>query len=379
MNTKKRILITGARAPYTLELIRALGKCGHTIYVAESLSITVSSFSKYIEKTFQVAPPRQKTESFIKQLIQIIQDYSIDLLLPTCEESFYISEHLKTIQSFCEVFTDSFTKVLDLHNKFTFIETMKKWNFNTPETFLVNDSCDLNQLHLHSQKTYIYKPVYSRFGIHVIDFSIDKLEELDTLKSSSFVPLVVQEKLVGKEYNLFAICYKGKVLSSAIYDNHYKSGKSSVYFRKIDRPPIQKWLTKVVEKINYTGFIGFDVMETNGSIYPLECNPRCTSGLHLIDSEVIATCIINKKAPLEQADYQPTKALIFGMLLSKKDRNWFPSLLKATDILWDKGDFLPFLTQPISLLPLWKRMIRERISLIEATTFDIEWNGDYYE
>ena len=55
-----KILITGARAPAGLELIRILAN-EHKIFVAESLENFISKDSRYIQKTFIVNQPRINT------------------------------------------------------------------------------------------------------------------------------------------------------------------------------------------------------------------------------------------------------------------------------------------------------------------------------
>ena len=85
------ILLTGGRAPATLELARAFHRAGHTVFMAESLRGHLSEPSNAIEQNFLVPPPRQQMPGFINALRDIIARNKIDLLVPTCEELFYIA------------------------------------------------------------------------------------------------------------------------------------------------------------------------------------------------------------------------------------------------------------------------------------------------
>ena len=86
-----KFLITGARAPVALELARNLSKDGHTVYIADSLRFPLARCSNFVKKIFRIAAPRLSLSQFKNDLQKIIKDYNIDLLIPTCEEVFYIS------------------------------------------------------------------------------------------------------------------------------------------------------------------------------------------------------------------------------------------------------------------------------------------------
>src|SRR5688500_4557008 len=99
------ILLTGGRAPASLQLARVFHRAGHTVFMAESLRGHLSAPSNAIEKNFIVPPARQQTEAFIKAIAKIVIENKIDLLIPTCEEVFYIARGRERFA--CTVFTES--------------------------------------------------------------------------------------------------------------------------------------------------------------------------------------------------------------------------------------------------------------------------------
>ena len=126
-----KILITGARSPYTLELARLFHRAGYEVHVADSnfQRITLLSFSFWYKKyhVMKSMPNRKPFEQFCNELIALCIREKIDLLVPTCEETFWVSRHKENIEKTVkqvnpnfEVFTESLDTLTVLHNKWLF-------------------------------------------------------------------------------------------------------------------------------------------------------------------------------------------------------------------------------------------------------------------
>ena len=153
------ILFTGGRAPATLELVRAFHRAGHTVFMAESLPGHLSQPSKAITKNFFVPSPRQQTAAFIGALRKIIVENRIDLLIPTCEEVFYVARDREELP--CAVFVESIKKLNDVHNKWHFVINAIGHDLYAPETMYLNSQDDLLHAFAHWREL-VLKPVYSR-------------------------------------------------------------------------------------------------------------------------------------------------------------------------------------------------------------------------
>ena len=81
-----RILLTGGRAPGTLELLRILAHGSAQVFLAESLPYSVTSFSRYLNRSYRVPPPRQQAEEYAYAILDIVRKEGIQLIIPTCEE-----------------------------------------------------------------------------------------------------------------------------------------------------------------------------------------------------------------------------------------------------------------------------------------------------
>jgi hypothetical protein len=57
-------------------------------------------------------------------------------------------------------------------------------------------------------------------------------------------------------------------------------------------------------------------------------------------------------------------------------RRWAGAFFGGRDVFFRADDPGPFLGQFAALASLSRRARRNRLSLVEASTLDIEWNGD---
>jgi hypothetical protein len=132
--------------------------------------------------------------------------------------------------------------------------------------------------------------------------------------------------------------------------------------------------------------MAFDFVQTpEGELYALECNPRATSGLHLLAShprfvEAFLNpemeCIVPEAGTSRMLG---TAMLVYGLPAAIKNGNlaaWARTFFRSDDVLLDFKDPMPALLQLRSLFKYMTLGRRQKISALEASTFDIEWNGE---
>jgi predicted ATP-grasp superfamily ATP-dependent carboligase len=187
------ILLTGGRAPATLDLARAFHRAGHTVFMAESLRGHLSERSNAVAENFLVPPPRQQTAGFLRALEEIIRQQKIDLLIPTCEEVFYVA--MGNDQLSCRVFAEPIERLNVLHNKWKFALKAVKYDLSIPETSLVTNQDQLFQAYTH-WRGLVLKPIYSRFAARTL-IRPPLQKALATLKYDS--PWIAQEYVDGQQ------------------------------------------------------------------------------------------------------------------------------------------------------------------------------------
>lgn len=385
MNTN--ILLTGGRAPVTLELARLLSNAGYNVFVADSLKHHLCSYSRAVTKNFWVPPPRFDQTGFINALVEIVKQEKISLLIPTCEEIFYISNGLFQLTSLCEIFAEPLEKLNSLHNKWDFICKVEQLGLPAPKTWLIQSHEDLcNVLRTATPVKVVLKPVYSRFASHVRILS-KPVESIPFLEIHPKKAWVAQEFIAGKHYCTYSIAHKGKLTAHAVYPTVYTAGTGScVYFESIEYPPLLNWVKTFVQAEQFTGQIAFDFIQTeDGTLYPLECNPRAISAIHLFQaSDRLEQAFFNTTDRIIQPKSQQSSMIAMAMVVyslasaisSNRLGDWFKKFITSKDVIFRLSDPLPFFHLWIVLLQFWQMSRNNGISLQQASTRDIEWDGE---
>ncbi len=382
------ILFTGGRSPYTLDLIRLFSKAGYKVYIAESFKDNMAGASKFTEENIFVPSPATETDKYINSLIEIIKKNNIKVLIPTCEEVYYISRNKEKLDKYCFVFTSSLDVLTTLHSKFKFMELLKELNILHPKSLLIDSLEELNK-QLANRDTFVLKPEFSRFASYVIinDKSPEKINSLKISKENTWV---LQDYLKGNAYCSYSVVQNGKVLAHSIYPSIYCAGQgATVHFESVNIPEIDEIVAKVSQRLNYTGHIAFDFFrsEEDGKVYPIECNPRATSGIYLFsekDNLPLAFIPDKKLNNIIRATNQTQKMIFLAMILYcmpklrsfKEARTFFKKLFASKDVIFKLSDIWPFIAQFKTLYHYGIVSKKEKISIIEVSTRDIEWNGN---
>lgn len=124
------------------------------------------------------------------------------------------------------------------------------------------------------------------------------------------------------------------------------------------------------------------IRQADGTVLPLECNPRATSGLHFFrNPDAFSAAIFSGKsvAPnVKQAQAVKLAMWVYGLpgaIISGRLGHFQQTIQIAQDPLDWPGDPRPIKSQFAALRAIAKIAIRDRVSLQAASTRDIEWNG----
>ena len=379
-----RILFTGGRAPATLEWARLAVACGHQVWIAESLPWTVSSFSRRLAGWVTVAGPRHHFEDFVADLIAAVTTHQIDVLIPTCEEAFWVSRAKARLAEHCEVFVPELSDMRRMHSKMSFIDVAKAAGVAVPRTIRVTDREALME-GMGQGRELVLKPEYSRFGTDVM--IKPTAGELAQVHPSAEAPWVIQDWVEGVQYATWSVCRDGRVAAHSAYEVVHRAGVgSAVHFRSARQEALEDAVTRIAAHTQWTGQLAFDfLVPPGGDPVVIECNPRLTSGIHLFrDQPAIADTVM----PTPQEPMHPTAGataqvalpmMIYGLGNAVRDgrvADWARAFVSTRDVLWRWGDPMPAVGQVLSVGSLVWRGWRMGISPLAASTYDIEWNGE---
>lgn len=355
------VLITGARAPVALDLARKFAAIGERVLVAESAPAHLCARSTAVSGNFRVPPPNRAPRAFADALAAIVKREGVDLVVPTCEEIFWVARG-----QLANTLAAPLGQLRALHSKWEFIQLARSFGLPVPETVLVTKP------QVEMARPFIMKPVFSRFATKVRVVT-NKIGDLNG------VEWVAQEQLTGRQICTYSLATEGRVVAHAAYATDFTASGACVSFAPIDNPQIEAWVTKFAEKSVFTGQIAFDFIVTDdGRTLPLECNPRATSGVHLFD-ERLAQAMISPPDEVLRPDQDTRRMIGLAMLTfglsSGRFKDWTRAMAASRDVIAVPGDRGPFLSQFGVLWHNWLRSLWTRRSLVECSTYDIEWDG----
>jgi hypothetical protein len=381
------ILLTGGRAPVTLDLARQFDRAGHRVLVADSLPQQLCSCSRAVAKNFLVPAPRSHPAAYITALQQIIKTEQVTCLIPTCEEIFYIAAGLDRLTPLCQVLAEPLEKLNQLHNKWQFIQKMQTLGLAVPQTWLIQSEADLGAvLNASNPMKLVLKPVYSRFASQV-RFVSQPIQQPITIDIRPDKPWVAQEWIDGTHYCIYGVAHQGKLTAFAAYSTVFTAGVagSCIYFESVAHPNLLTWMETVVAAEQFTGQIAFDLIETpDQTLYPLECNPRAISAIHLFaPDDRLDRALLNQTDHLIQP--QPANPAMIGLAMliyglpsaiaTQRLPLWLNTMLTAKDVIFQWRDPLPALHVGVTLWQFIRMSMQHQQTLQQVSTQDIEWDG----
>lgn len=374
-----RILLTSSRAPVTLELIRVLSRADHAVFATDTFSPTLGSHSRRLQRHFVTPAPRHEPEHFGRALLDIVTKERIDWLIPTCEEIFHVGRHHKALSAITKVLCAPLAELERWHNKYTFQQHAASRGLLTPRTELLESSEQLERA-LAFFPRYLLKPAYSRFAARIITNHGPQAgrRSLAGCRPTPAEPWLIQEYIDGESECSYSVVHQGRITTHCAYRTpHRFDGGAGSSFLSIDGTAtlqIARWL---LEGTAFTGQFSLDFLRTaDGGHCLLECNPRATSAVHLIEPHRLAEGLLNPSASTwvePVGRYQQLLLLVLAQsplrLLAHPPHAW------CRDVILSLRDPLPALTQLLQVRHFLGVARRHGLSLVEATTQDIEWNG----
>ncbi len=381
----KTVLLTGGRDPATLELARLFWAAGHRVVVAESMRWPLCRASRAVAKTVRVPPPRQQPAAFIEALITLARQEQVDVIVPTCEETFYVALGQAAMPARSQVFVAPLDTLRVYHSKWAFIQRARQYGLPVPQTRLLREREDVLNV-LERGEDIVLKPEYSRFGIETI-IRPRTQQEVEHLQLDASRRWVAQAFVEGTSVCTYSVVHEGRITAHSAYHTTVTAGKGAgVVMEPLTHPASYAWVKHFVAQEGCTGQMAFDFIEQeDGTVKALECNPRATSGVHLFhDQPLLAEAFLDPGRDLlvpasSQATMLTVPAILYGVRRVRSVQAFKQGvqlLLTSRDAVFRWKDWKPSLMQLLAIIELFVCHVKYNISMLEATTWDIEWNGE---
>lgn len=369
------VLLTLGRLPKALDLCRSFAAAGWRVVVAEPHARHLCGISRSVSRSVQLPPPAEGKRAYLQALARVASSHGVDLVVPVSEEAMHVA-FLPQLLPHLRVLSMPAGAMLAMHHKGRFIELMRGIGVGVPETHPLGSA---EAAALAAESRVVVKPVHSASGRGVRILARGQ----DLPAAEAGAPAVVQRFVPGEEFSSCTLAHGGEVQGTVVYRGAQFAGTVAVAFERVDHPPIESWISRVVAALGWTGFISFDLRVTpEGEVFGIECNPRTTSGLHFFRTEDIAPAIL---APGSVAlQHRPERRLQqFWSCLTETQLAVFrrdPAFLRhlrglvgTPDACWSRRDPLPLLTMPYTAWPILRMAAQRRVPFGEVATLDVGW------
>ncbi|MDS1114203.1 ATP-grasp domain-containing protein [Gordonia westfalica] len=384
---RAHVLITFGRSFLSLELARLMAAGGHRVTTVDSIPVAISRFSNGVSGFHRVPPPKFEPLEYCRALARIVEENDVDMVIPVHEETDIIAMLAELFPPRCRLFLSDFDIENRLHHKYEFQELLVELGIPTRKFARVAGPEDAGSLDF--DKPFALKRSYSRGSQKV--HKVQPGDPLTWLEHDEQNPWVAQEWISGDKYCTYSVCHEGRIYAHATYPVDYAiDGSSCLNFRSVDHPRIQAWVADIVERVNFTGQIGFDFIEDgpDKDLFCIECNPRATSGIMMfspgdgVDRAFLGTSDPDTEiiAPAPDVD----RMIGLGMMLygwrapsrnGRSFRQFVRDFRGASDVITRPGDQKPAMMLPFAYAGILRSCVKYRVGLAEGFMHDHEWDG----
>lgn len=370
------VLLTIGRMPKGLDLARGFRAAGARVLVADPFAWHVSRLSRDVDRSFRVRAPRDDRDGFLTDLAEICRRERVDVVVPVSEEAIHVAGIADRLPAHTRLYAGPADVVRALHDKAAFNARASALGLTAPRTAMLGTDAARA---LAAQMDVVLKPQWSCGGMGIV--FVDRGQALPAAGPD---PTLVQQRIRGPHRSSFTVAVHGVPVATSVYRGIVFSGTVACAFERDDASPqVAAWADRFVRETGHHGFLSLDfILDDDGTPYAIECNPRVTSGVHMLDTRAIAEVVLHDRAdgriPFRtRTRFQHFYATLMeaeGRLFTRRPcGEQFRALATSRDVVWAWRDPLPFLLMTPASWPILKLAIFDGVPMSEGATRDVAW------
>ncbi len=269
------ILITNiGRRGYLTDFVRHTKNFKGNIYVSDC-DKTASGLYSDVNGSFILPKPVDDEEEYVKKLLEICLEYSINLIIPVIDPEIYIlSKYRDYFKNQGIIVLVSGREVLDIcYDKIKMNHYLEKNNFFTVKTYY-----DVETFDDDLEQNKINFPVFVKPILGSGSIKSEKINDHNSLNAFFEPNLIIQEYIDGVEYGVDSLVNDGKVLRVVVKEKiSMRSGETDKAIT-VYNDVIMKEVKRLMTILKPFGSVDCDVILKDNKPYIIDINPRFGGG-----------------------------------------------------------------------------------------------------
>jgi len=226
----------------------------------------------------------ENTQPLVNELIEIINNESIDLLLPvsiTC--MMVIDKHMDQVLQHVKITAITNKTCVDLlDHKLHFYQFCKENDIAHPESKYIEKSEDIRADNPGIDYPLLIKPVLGAGGFNTLVF-VKNQKEMDEFlqkpadKKEGYFPALLQEYFEGEDIDFNGFSINGDVIASSVMKTDFYDKDPDLYFTYfVENNDVLELGNKILRVSKYSGPTNIDmrIRASDGKLMLIELNPR---------------------------------------------------------------------------------------------------------
>ncbi|GAA3032047.1 carbamoyl-phosphate synthase large subunit [Microbacterium dextranolyticum] len=381
-----RVLVTSSRNTFALDIVRKLGSLGHEVHASDTYGGAVGSHSSYLAGHLVTSSPRFATDAFVAEISDYVAEHGIELIIPTFEEVFYLAARAAELPAGVRVYAGSFADLARLHDKASFQRLAQDAGVPIPETVVATSPAELKDATARFPR-YFARAAFSRGGVGLLTNTgpLAGAVSIDDCVPTPDQPWLVQPYVDGPMVCSYSTIVDGRVTAHCTYTAPEQWHHSTaIAFLAVDSTDTLAYAQRIVDRLDpsFTGQLSFDFIDTGEGLRIIECNPRPTNGVILLEAEGFARALVGEVETTVVAAPGTEREITLAVLADcfteplSHLKTSLHDLLHVRDVDAGWHDSLAMLWSPASIVHGAKIEHGSRTEILKALGDDIVWNGE---
>ncbi len=363
------ILIPDCECGHTMAVVRCLKGYSHLkLHGCSPEAKSPFRYSRYTKSFTLLSSDTPK--KYIQELNELIEQKSIDLVLPIDEKTYlFFAEHSASFSGKARLAAFSPIATLEIAtNKFQLAKFCESRNIPYPKTTFLKDYRDeSNPSRSAISLPLIVKPETGWGGRNV--YRIAREDDFSAIKPTSHPKegdYIVQEYVDGYDIDMSLLARNGEILAHTIQKGFLKRANrfaASAGLEFLKNEGVYASVSKLIKELDFSGIAHVDLKydKQNGEFKIIEINARYWGSLIASFQAGVNFPYLHILSSLEEevpaASFDPIHYMDFITAVKTSKRSLFSK--RSLPFQWKDTDYPFFLADPIAeCYNAWKRRIR---------------------